>query len=199
MESSTACILLSAGQSERLQFIPKAFLKFSNNENFIEHIIRIYSDADIHKIQVVINPKMENECAKSHQISGRYVVNNYPERGRLYSLQCGLRQLTDNRYCFVQNIDNPFVTPSLLENLVKNRSLADYITPVYNNKGGHPILITEKVIDYLLKLTNFNQTLRDVLQIFSRYNFPTDDPSVLININTQEDYNLYFGPNKSNG
>ncbi|MBL0126460.1 MAG: nucleotidyltransferase family protein [Flavobacteriales bacterium] len=59
----------------------------------------------------------------------RIICNPDPDLGRAHSLRLGLAALPSVRYCFVQNIDNPFVDPELIGALYAAREQAPYVTP----------------------------------------------------------------------
>ncbi len=189
--NKTICIILSGGLSTRMK-THKALLRFSSNENFLQHITNVYRNAGINRVIVVKNYGI---VFKTDELVNRDVIiveNYFPERGRLYSLQLGLSTSPDAQYCFIQNIDNPFITEDLINSLYNVRDFADYISPEFNNKGGHPILITRRVIKKISLLTGYRNTLNEILLMFSRYKIITDDPNCLLNINYPSDYEKYF-------
>jgi molybdenum cofactor cytidylyltransferase len=190
-ENSPDCLLLSSGQSGRMGQ-HKAYLSFSEKESFLEHIINVYLESGIQKIYIVIHPEMKISNGLAGMKELRFIVNQYPEKGRLRSIQSGLHAMKESRCCYIQNIDNPFIDPSLLQNLARQLGNEDYVSPVYNNRGGHPILISSKVINYIAGLTNYTQTLQDVLKLFKRSDMIVESPSILININTPEEYEKHF-------
>lgn len=129
----TGCIILSGGISSRMN-THKAGLRFSESENFLEHIIAAYKLMNLAKIVVVKNPGVKFETVKDDRVTT--IDNKEPQLGRLYSLQLGLSAMTGIEYCFIQNIDNPFVSIDLLSAIYGARTGADYISPVHNGKGG---------------------------------------------------------------
>ena len=184
---NTICVILSGGQSSRMK-THKALLKFSEQENFLQHIIEVYQKAGIRKIIVVKNSNIE--VADMGIDSTRVCIadNYYPDRGRLYSIQLGLKKWPEADFCFIQNIDNPLISVDLLDNLNKLRSKADYVSPEYNNMGGHPVLISSPVIKEILALSDYNNTLRDILKPYSRHKLITEDENCILNINLPSDY-----------
>lgn len=185
----TACIILSGGNSSRMG-THKAILPYSQNENFLLHIITVYRNAGISNIIVVKNEDIKLDPNNYHNAS--FITNSHPEKGRIYSIQLGLRQISNNEDCFIQNIDNPFVTDSLLSDLLLHRNMADYITPVYNDKGGHPVLLSYQILEKIKVIADTEITLRDILNDFTRYKLATDDERCTLNINTPADYSQYF-------
>ncbi len=180
MKQTFTLILLTAGKSERMG-VQKADLMLNGN-SFFDRIISEYNDSKITKQISVINNKLK--------VKGESIVNNMQEKGRIYSLQLGLENAESDWY-FIQNIDNPFVTTELLNQLISCSKVADIIQPTFNKKKGHPILISNKVKEEILSETNYKLTLRDVFSKFSKQQIEVDDDSILININTPEDYQKY--------
>jgi molybdopterin-guanine dinucleotide biosynthesis protein A len=192
IHTEVCCVILSGGVSSRMNR-HKALLRFAENENFLENIIAVYKRFGLEKIIVVANENLFDEISKKDE-QVVFVKNNSPEKGRLFSLQLAFSEMT-TPFCFVQNIDNPFVNYSILESIWEHRFDADYVTPTFQEKGGHPILMNEHVIEHLTLVSDYTKTLKDLLNNFSRKKIATTDASCLININTPEDYELYFPNN----
>jgi CTP:molybdopterin cytidylyltransferase MocA len=184
---NNACIILSGGLSTRMKY-HKALLRYSDNQNFLQHIIEVYLDAGVQKIIVIKNNSI-NFSSKNADTKRVSIINNtFPELGRIYSLQLGLNEISSVDYCFIQNIDNPFVTAGLIEELYNARSYAAYVTPMYNNIGGHPIVISSAIIKCLKQLDDYQTTLRDTLEPFTRHRLATADENCILNINLPSDY-----------
>ncbi len=192
-----ACIILSGGLSTRMN-THKALLRFSESRNFMEHIIEVYNEANIDQIIVVKN----HEIVFSPMLKNRQKViivnNSHPEKGRLYSIRLGLSELKHAGYCFIQNIDNPFVTGSLLKELLDNKNSEGSIAPVNAHGGGHPVLISLPVMNKIRSIDNWELTLRDVLSDFSRNKLITGDERCTLNINDPGDYQKYFSQESLN-
>ncbi len=189
----TACIILSGGNSSRMK-THKALLPFSQNKNFLQHIIGVYLNTGLSDIVVVKNEDI-NLNPKQYP-NATIINNNHPEKGRIYSIQLGLQQLSEHTDCFIQNIDNPFVTKQLLSDLLKHQNKADFISPVYYDKGGHPVLLSGIILNKIRTITDNKTTLRDILSDFNRYKVVTNDERCILNINTPDDYSQYFSFNQ---
>ena len=180
MIESFSLILLTAGKSERMG-IQKANLLL-NGKSFYDIIISAYKKSNITDQISVINYKLKT--------NERNTINNSPEKGRLFSLQLGLKEMESDWY-FIQNIDNPFITTTLLNQFINCKKNKDIIQPIFKKQKGHPILISEKVKQRILNKKDYNLTLRDILSEFEKQQIEVNDESVLININTPEDYKKY--------
>jgi molybdenum cofactor cytidylyltransferase len=188
---NTRCIILSAGRSERMG-APKAFLRFSETEDFLQHVINIYRQAGIGMITVVINPMLAKTIRYDNYPGTNFVVNRWPERGRLSSVKTGLESGTAG-FCFIQNIDNPFVSPSIISKLLEAPPKSGgYTVPVYKGKGRHPILISPELAREIIRLEQTETPLNEVLRNYERHPVETDDESILANINTPDEYERLF-------
>ena len=190
INKKTSCIILSGGTSSRMG-VHKALLKFSDTENFLQHIVNVYLEAGIKKIIVVKNFDI---YVDSKSVSERVtMVNNYTTSlGRLYSIRLGLSAAPGSEFCFIQNVDNPFVSGGLIRGLYQLRSEANSIVPVYNGLGGHPVLLSRKAIDGVLGALGSDQSLRQILAGYSRKELSVDSGEILRNFNTPSEYNDVF-------
>jgi len=183
-------LILAGGNSSRMKF-PKPWLKVDTT-TFLEKIITTYQNFGIQKIIVVINQKFCIEPweskIKSLKNQATIVENTAVEKGRLYSIQLGLQHLADADFVFIQNIDNPFIDKKILKKLQQNRCKTGVTVPTFNQKGGHPILINRAIKEQIINNFNSSSTLHDVINLFDRKNVEVEDDSILININTPEEY-----------
>ncbi len=195
MNNAISVIILAAGHSSRMNY-PKSFLLFDNRRKFIEKIIDTYISSGIDDIILVINKSQEEKMRSilsknysSHQI--KMVVNQFPEKGRFYSIQQGLKNI-NNKICFIQNIDNPFISKLLLNEMMKELTASNYVVPSYQNKNGHPVLLSNDVVQYLLNLKRDDYNLRHELNHFLKTKINWEDENILANINSWEEYQKYF-------
>ena len=111
MEATTGVLILAGGKSERMIF-PKPYLLFEG-ETFLKKIVEEYHNAGIKSICVIIN---EEFCKGKFEkfideVESKTIIikNPNPELGRFHSLKLGLANILNLDFCFIQNIDNPFV------------------------------------------------------------------------------------------
>jgi len=70
----------------------------------------------------------------------------------------------------------------------------DIVIPMYKGKKGHPLLMKSYLIGELIKSKHYN-TLRDFVNIKGFKSINVEEPGVLMDIDTMEDYKeilLYF-------
>lgn len=192
MECSFSSIILASGLSERMGE-PKALLKWDHSTTFLEKIIDKYSKAGSNKIVCMINKKIEPFCRNLQTLPNvKFVTNNHPEWGRFYSIKTGSLKVQDSDFCFIQNVDNPFVTVEIIEALFAKRSSEAWCSPVYKEKGGHPILLPQCIIQKIPQVLNNDIALIDFLKPYRRIKIETNSDSILRNINTPEEYSEFF-------
>lgn len=193
MESNIGAILLAAGNSERMGQC-KFLIPMANGLTFFENIIQTFSNYGIKKIVVVTQSRymnvLENLC-RNIETKPSFIANYFPEFGRFYSLQLGIKALKNIKFSFIQNADSPFIDLETLKLLDLNKNKADYICPMYKAKGGHPILVNNKTLKHLLGCPQ-DSNLRDELNTNTRWNVSVDNDLITLDIDTPEDYKKYF-------
>ena len=186
----TSAIILSAGNSVRMGG-HKAFLKFDSERTFLQKITETYLLAGIEHVIVVVNSelfKLISESSLAFSSNVKLVVNDKPELGRFYSLQTGIKLIPTGNYCFFQNIDNPFTSEEVLKELILQKNEADVIIPIFQNRAGHPVLISPLVIQRISEGIDYKIRIDTFLNQFTEKKIEVPDPKILLNINSHDDY-----------
>ncbi|MCF6185145.1 MAG: NTP transferase domain-containing protein [Bacteroidales bacterium] len=189
-----SAIILAAGFSERMK-VHKTELKFDEKRNFLQKITEEYLDFGCNSVIVVLNKINYNSLNEKKLVFSdkiKFVINENPEKGKIFSLKKGVKEIKNSDCVFLQNIDNPFVSQEILEVLKENYEKGDYIIPSYENRGGHPVLISEKVINFVKNEIDFNLNMKLFLNRFKKYYIPVNNNKISANINTRSDYDLHF-------
>lgn len=195
-----SAVILAAGLSERMG-VPKLSLRYQGGMSFAEHCVFSFLDSGCRQVALVVNEKGFHWMAghvPDFPAEVRVVINSHPELGRLYSLEQGLLRLDELLPTFVHNVDNPFVNPEVLLALEtaycgtitdwQGPEADHYFSPDFGGRGGHPVLLSPGVVKAMLKKKIDPSSLKAFLSGFHRVRVPVTDPSVLVNINTTEDY-----------
>lgn len=189
-----SAIILSAGKSSRMG-VPKFSLKVNPTTTFLENIINEYIAFGCNEIVVVLNLKgalfLEQLKLRLPQ-DLTVVINQHPEWERFYSLKLGAKGLKIPTSSFVSNIDNPFVNQDVLKSIALTSGGFNYVNPTYNGKGGHPFLISEKVIADLIAEEEDQIHLKEFLGRYTKRGVEVNDNKILLNINTEEEYKRFF-------
>jgi len=189
-----SAIILSAGKSSRMG-VPKFSLRFNETSTFLENIINEYSNFGCYEIVVVLNPDNASflkQLDLNLPSNTKIVINEHPEWERFYSLKLGAKGLKIPTNTFVSNIDNPFVNRDVLNRLASTGEGFNYVNPTYNGKGGHPFLISEKIIVDLIKEEQDQIHLKEFLGRYDKTSVEVTDEKILANINLEEEYKRFF-------
>jgi molybdenum cofactor cytidylyltransferase len=181
---SIAALILAAGNSERMGQ-NKASLPYGNGLTFAGQLVSVYDQASCSPIIMVINNKVNHAIPNHGKV--QFVLNEHVEKGRSWSIWLGLQRIPCGHSCFIQNIDNPYANPVLLSQMCETIKPEQYIVPVFDGRGGHPILLGCTVVDELRKRSDIGN-LREALKEFVRFEVLTSDEQIHLNINTPEDY-----------
>ncbi|MFH1296702.1 MAG: NTP transferase domain-containing protein [Bacteroidota bacterium] len=186
-------IVLAAGSSERMKEL-KAFLPYDDNTMFIEKILSTYSGWGCSEIVVVTNQEAYRLIKQTVKVPStvKMVINDHLELERFYSVKLGLGAIRTSSFCFIQNVDNPFIDARILDRLYAQRNDRSYISPVYKKKGGHPVLLNREIIDRIGNWPDDSANLKEVLGTIACTPVEMPDDRVLININSAEEYDRFF-------
>jgi len=191
---NTSVIILAAGLSSRMGQ-PKFGIILPNGKTFLEHICCRYADSGCEEIVAVINREGALGLKMStyqYPKNVTFTINSNPESGRFGSILCGLAALNPARVVFIHNVDNPFVSGEILLQMSVNLAGYDFVKPVYEGRGGHPVLISKNVIVAAYAQNDSSTIFRDFLKVFNGKTVEVSEDSILCNINTPGDLDKFF-------
>lgn len=192
-ENKPTALILAAGASGRMGK-PKAFLPYDDDRTFLDKILSVFFSFGCSEIWVVLNDKgMERAAKENFYKNVHLVLNEHPEKERFYSLQTGLKSIPGNTSVFLHNGDNPFINPEVLNALWRAHGEHSVAVPEFEDKGGHPILLAPEIIRDIVREKNDKLHLNEFLSKYEQRRIPVNNPGILININTAEDYKKYLG------
>lgn len=184
-------VILSGGKSTRMSY-PKCFLGIK--ENLLLEMTHAVYASFTDSISVVLNAELSRGQWQVifRDLSQRmnFRLNEFPDRGRGFSIRLGLRTVALKEYCFMQNVDNP-VSRNTILSIVSEKYSEGYTVPVMNGRSGHPILLSRSVMDRILSLESDNFVLHDILRQYPRKEVQVNDPGIFTNLNTAEDVRQY--------
>jgi molybdenum cofactor cytidylyltransferase len=199
--SSFAGLILAAGDSSRmgrdkalLPWPPQAAGSAPSNETFLSAAIR--SLASVTEFVLVVVGKNEAALAPIIYAQGAsLVVNRDPDRGQFSSLQVGLHEVLNHGRdaATVTLVDRPPVSAATIKALLDAFEVADHniwsVVPEFAGKHGHPYLVGREMIAAFLRgpATAVTRDIEHEHEEHIQY-VPVDDPMVVRNINTPEDY-----------
>lgn len=183
-------IVLAAGESKRMGS-PKMLLAY-NGTTVLGKVIENVLAAGITEPLVISGAERDDIIKAAMKYPVKHCYNDKYRSGMLSSVQCGLTSLADEcRAVLVMPGDQPMIGESEINKVIKawRRSGRGIVMPSFNGKRGHPLLVDMKYRPEILALPEEEGLRRlaerhpdDVLEA------ETDDPSVLRDIDTKEDY-----------
>ena len=192
--SKFAALILAAGNSSRMQK-PKYALRFDENHNFAEKIISTLYEVGCEKVAIVLNSN-DIQNFKEHFTTYKswltVVENLNPERGRFSSIKLGLELLKFQGNVLIINVDNPLFRKETLMYLAEKSNEAEVIIPLFQGQKGHPVLISQAVVQKVLAQITADLPFREFLNGFHQFHVEVEDENILVNINTPEDYEAYI-------
>lgn len=190
---SLAGIVLAAGRSARMGS-PKALLDFLGLP-FVVRILEALEALEVKTRVVVVGP----DGPRIHAVLAGHdciiVENPEPETGPIASLRGALRALqpVQPTAVLVWPVDLPHVRVTTIERILEThrRAKASIVVPALGNRRGHPIVWGSSLFQELLESpAATREGARAVLREHRReiVSVPVDDPAVIDEINTPEDY-----------
>jgi molybdenum cofactor cytidylyltransferase len=114
----------------------------------------------------------------------KFVYNENFNQGMFSSIQKGCNEVNAPTF-FLTPGDCPLVKKETVQLLAKHKG--NVVIPSFNYKGGHPIKLSSEVKQKILE-TNPKCNLRVVLGGYEKKYMNVDDPGVLMDVDTPEDY-----------
>lgn len=188
-------ILLAAGESRRMGS-PKALLRYQGR-TFIERSCDALLTAGVDEVIVVLGARAEElrRALPTHPAL-RAVVNPRYFQGQLSSLTVGIGALSPQSEAAVVNlVDHPLVTAGTIRALIEAFRAAPMpiLIASYRGRRGHPVLFASRVYGELLAAP-LDQGAKAVVRKAPHRvrEVPLDDPGILADIDTPEDYERYI-------
>ena len=185
-------ILLAAGESSRMGQL-KALLPWRDT-TLLEYQLHSLLDAGVGRVIVVLGhdadrlkPLVESADRASWTVNPDYL------QGKTTSLKTGVAALASQQVSDVLllNVDQPRSADTVRTLLERHLASSYRITiPTHGGKGGHPILIAAELIPELAEIEEESLGLKAVVRRHAdaTERFELDDPSVLLDLNTPEQY-----------
>jgi molybdenum cofactor cytidylyltransferase len=130
--------------------------------------------------------KEETTKFSNYSFQIKFVYNENFDQGMFSSIQKGCNEVNASSF-FITPGDCPLVKKETIKLLAEHKG--DVVIPSLHFKGGHPIKLSEKVKQKILE-TDPESNLREVLNDFKKEYINVDDPGVLMDMDTQEDYQI---------
>lgn len=196
---SFCAIILAAGESSRMGR-DKALLPWPpsssgpGGKTFLSAAIESLAFNDL--VIVVVGNNHPELTPIVFACGGVVVRNPEPERGQFSSLRLGLQEVLNQGRdaAMLTLVDRP---PAKAATLRMLRAAFDDVAarekwaliPEYEGRRGHPILVGREMIEAFLKAPPASNAREVQHQHADRIEYlPVDDPLIVLNVNTPEDY-----------
>lgn len=172
----------------------KQLLPFAN-KTILEAVIDHITHSVVDEILVVLGSNREKIEAVIEDLPVKRVYNPHFKEGMLSSVQKGFNSLPEEAETVLVFLgDQPMIPSSVIDQIVRAYQSTEkgIIIPVYDQRRGHPVLISTKYREEVAHL-NPQVGLRELI-----HNHPDDilevdldSSSILEDIDTPEDYNNF--------
>lgn len=156
-----------------------------NNKSILQRCIEsIYEECD----NIIVVSGYKNE--KINKLTQNYakvkvVYNKEFHKGMFSSVKIGIQEVTGDRFLLTPG-DYPLISKEVVYNLLKEKE--DIVIPSFNKKGGHPILLSSKLIKEILEEPK-ESNLKIYLSKKKCSYLNIKDYGILLDVDTMEDYN----------
>jgi len=175
-------IILAAGLSSRAN-TNKMLLKIKD-KTIIECAIESMEDSCDRILIVGGHNATEIYKIVKHYPKVSFLINKDYRNGMFSSVKYGLKYITGNRVFIIPG-DYPMIKKSTYNEMLELGR--DIIIPSYKGQKGHPILIKASLVNEILKDKEC-ESLRDFINKKNYYKIEINDPGILMDIDTMDDY-----------
>jgi molybdenum cofactor cytidylyltransferase len=182
----------------------KALLPSLDGSSFVSHLARAMREGGLSDTLVVGRPEDDDLRREVAAIgtSARFIENAGADAGQLSSVLAGLRaaDAPELRAVMVAPVDAPIIRPDTVARILEvfASTSAPIVRAVHGGRHGHPVLFSCAVFDDLRRADPAIGA-RAVLRAHADLivNVEVDDPGVVADVDTPEDYARLFGPLRS--
>jgi molybdenum cofactor cytidylyltransferase len=182
-------IVLAAGSSTRMGRSKSAMTIGPRGPTFLDAILASLDASGISAVCVVVPPGVERR-------DPRDVENPDPAAGMLSSIQCGLRALPHGLdAALVWPVDHPLVKRDTVVAMIAafRNGNPPIVVPTHDGRRGHPVLFAARLLPELQAADPSRGAVAVVKAHDDRLELAVDDPGVLCDIDTPEEYARHCG------
>ncbi len=186
-----AALLLTAGESRRMDGQPKALLN-AGPRTAVRRLSEIALEQEFDPVVVVVGAHRAPIMHELRDLPVTIVDAVQWYEGRTASIQAGLEAVPTDRDVLFWPIDHPFVSSRTVETLravVPSDPLAVWFIPTFEGRGGHPVIWRAPMRREILDLRS-DAPVRSLLPEFGPQvrRVEVADPGVLANVDTPDAY-----------
>ena len=184
-------LILAAGASSRMGS-PKSLLTYPDGTRLAEDQIRRMRSGGCRDVWLVVGAKADAILEQLPELPCAF--NPDWETGRWSSVQVGLLSAGIAKGYLILPVDTPGVSPDTIATLLKaaDQSEVMALRPSYQGHPGRLLWISKTLRDQLLSATNAREKRLDHWVTPYQEVLPVDDPAILNNINTPQEWTRYL-------
>src|SRR6202142_3972638 len=192
-------VILAAGESSRMgrdkALLPSPPHPAAATGTFLSAAIQLF-DPYVDIVLVVAGANQQNLAPVVYANGASLVVNPDPARGQFSSLQVGLHEVLNRGRdaAMITLVDRPPVSPATIQILSDafDEALLQSkwaVVPEFRGKHGHPIFAGREMIEAFLRAPA-ESSAREIEHAHREKiaYIPVDDPLIVVNIDTPEQY-----------
>lgn len=184
--NNIATIIIAGGKSSRMGR-PKGLIQIGSKSLLQEHI-DTFTEVSSQIVVVLGHHVKEYTELRDHNPNVLFLINKEYENGPFSSIKKGFTEV-HSHFTFILPVDNaPLKIETIKRLLLESHSELSVVKPTYNNKAGHPILLSSEIQKLILDKP-LNSRLDNILRSIDLNKIKwheVDDKNVGININTPE-------------
>lgn len=194
-----AAVVLAAGTSSRLG-VPKQMLEYQGR-SVLALVVKNLLETSVGRVVVVLGHRAEELAGILEGYPVEKVVNGRYAEGQSTSVKAGLAALGGSAEAIIFVLgDQPLVKPRTVRLLIERYSLSGgIVAPYYRGQRGNPVLFSRRFFSEIEALKG-DAGAREIIgrhpESLSRVD--VDDPGVLFDIDTWEDYRKLIGQDMGN-
>ena len=188
-------MVLAAGKSTRMKE-NKLLLK-ANGETLIERVVSTAVKSKVDELVVVLGYEAEKIRERIARLKCKIVVNESYEKGQSESVKTGLSAISGNSEAvMVLPADVALIDAQSINAVIAEyaKSKSPIVIASYRNQSGHPILLDRALFPEISEIDEDTFGLKAVIKRHRadvKY-VDVGTENVLIDIDTQEEFNKYF-------
>ncbi|WP_200760272.1 nucleotidyltransferase family protein [Effusibacillus dendaii] len=193
--SRIAAVVLASGMSKRMGTAKQLLLL--QGVTLLEYIIRKLLPLPFEKICVIIGNQSEEIMNRIHIEDPRceWKINRMYKEGQSAALKVAVESVNELDGMMVFLADQPLISDETIK-IVFDRAThflvshqGDFVVqPSFFNKSGHPVFFSNRLFSLFHKLEGDEGGRRIINLATSHYLVPVEDPGILLDIDTPEDY-----------
>ena len=194
MSESYPAVIPAAGRSHRMGRA-KALLD-AGGKTFLGQILSSLREGGAGPLLVIVRDLDDPVAREAREQGGEAILNPDPSTGPVSSLQAGIRALPDAAAAVLfAPVDHPLFSPETVRALILGfvESRAPLVVPAFHGWRGHPVLFGRELFPELLE-KDLPEGARTVVRRYldARLQLPVEDPGILADLDTPEDYRKHF-------